>query len=77
MASGRLAFAFGLRGPAVSVDTACSASLVALHAAQQAVAGGDGEAPGGAFVCGAHVQCTPASTAYVWKVRWRPLKRFR
>jgi 3-oxoacyl-(acyl-carrier-protein) synthase/acyl carrier protein len=33
VASGRLAYIFGLRGPAVSIDTACSASLVAAHMA--------------------------------------------
>jgi 3-oxoacyl-(acyl-carrier-protein) synthase/acyl carrier protein len=33
VAAGRLAYVFGLHGPAVSMDTACSASLVATHTA--------------------------------------------
>jgi polyketide synthase 5 len=33
MASGRVAFALGLRGPAFTVDTACSSGLVAVHIA--------------------------------------------
>ncbi|MEW2556815.1 type I polyketide synthase, partial [Streptomyces zhihengii] len=39
--SGRVAYSLGLEGPAVSVDTACSASAVALHMAVTALRAGE------------------------------------
>ncbi|MDT7758568.1 MAG: hypothetical protein QOH27_4466, partial [Mycobacterium sp.] len=39
--SGRVAFALGLEGPAMAVDTACSSALVAVHQACQALRFGD------------------------------------
>lgn len=40
-ASGRLSWAFDLRGPCVTVDSGCSSSLAAVHMAAQAIATGE------------------------------------
>ncbi|MFK0150026.1 type I polyketide synthase [Streptomyces griseus] len=41
VASGRLSYVLGLEGPAISVDTACSASLVSMHLAVQSLRRGE------------------------------------
>ncbi|MGQ5640278.1 SDR family NAD(P)-dependent oxidoreductase [Streptomyces sp. EWL5.16] len=41
VASGRVAYVLGLEGPAVSTDTACSASLVAVHQAVRSLRSGE------------------------------------
>ena len=42
-AIGRIAYAFGFEGPAVALDTACSASLVAIHQAAGALRQGEAD----------------------------------
>ncbi|MFI6349936.1 type I polyketide synthase [Streptomyces sp. NPDC050560] len=41
VASGRVSYTLGLEGPAVTVDTACSGSIVSLHLAAQALRAGE------------------------------------
>ncbi|MEV7357634.1 thioester reductase domain-containing protein [Kitasatospora sp. NPDC091276] len=54
--SGRVAYTLGLHGPAVTVDTACSASLVALHLACGSLRSGESRL---ALAGGVTVMSTP------------------
>jgi acyl transferase domain-containing protein len=54
--AGRLSYYLNLRGPSLAVDTACSASLYALHLAVQSIRCGDADA---AIVAGCALNLQP------------------
>ena len=56
MASGRIAYALGLHGPAVTVDTACSSGLFAIHQACRSLNDGESNL---AFAAGVNVMMEP------------------
>ncbi|MDD4867396.1 MAG: type I polyketide synthase, partial [Mycobacterium sp.] len=56
MASGRIAYALGLRGPAVTIDTACSSGLFAVHQACRSLHDGESDL---AFAGGINVLLEP------------------
>lgn len=58
--AGRLSYFLGLSGPSLVVDTACSASLTAVHLACQGLRSGDCDT---AVVGGAHVMVAPTLMA--------------
>ena len=60
MASGRVAHAMGLAGPAVSVDTACSSGLLAVHLACRSLQDGESDL---ALAGGCMVMLEPRTSA--------------
>jgi acyl transferase domain-containing protein len=66
IASGRLSYVLGLQGPSLSVDTACSASLVAAHLAVESLRRRECEL---ALVAGVNLMLSPALTVITCKGR--------
>jgi microcystin synthetase protein McyG len=59
VAAGRISYCLGLQGPALSIDTACSASLAALHVACRSLQNGESQL---ALCAGVNVMCSPETT---------------
>ena len=57
IASGRVAYTLGLQGPAVTLDTGCSSSLVAVHLAMRSLRSGECDL---AVAGGVSVVCSPS-----------------
>ena len=61
IASNRVSYCFNLKGPSFTLDTGCSASLVALHQAVQSLRAGETET---CFVAGVNLLLDPQRYAY-------------
>jgi acyl transferase domain-containing protein len=59
VAGGRLSYVLGLQGPCMSIDTSCSASLVAIHSACQSLRNGESSM---ALAGGVNVICAPETS---------------
>ena len=62
----RLSYFFDFRGPSITINTACSASLVALHLACQSLRTGESHQ---ALVAGANVILSPNMTISISIIR--------
>lgn len=65
--SNRLSYAFDLTGPSVTIDTACSSSMVAIHLACQAIKNGEAEL---AIAGGVNVMLNPAASIFMCKGKY-------
>ncbi len=65
-AAGRIAYTFGLTGPAVALDTACSSSLVALHQAAASLRTGEASL---ALAAGVNLILAPEATINLSRAR--------
>lgn len=64
--AGRISYTFGLRGPAVALDTACSSALVAVHEACRSLRQGDCEA---ALACAVNLLLDPRGSIALSQAR--------
>ncbi|HEU4534077.1 MAG TPA: type I polyketide synthase, partial [Polyangiaceae bacterium] len=64
--SGRVSYAFDLRGPSVPVDTGCSASLVAVHLACQSLRAGESDV---ALAGGVNLLLSPLSNVLIARLQ--------
>ncbi|HVK65324.1 MAG TPA: polyketide synthase, partial [Polyangium sp.] len=65
-AAGRLSYVLGLQGPAMSVETACSSSLTAIHLACQSLRSGESNL---ALAGGVNLMLSPTTTKLLSKTQ--------